>query len=196
MGRIGDSPRLGVGEYSHPQIRDRPTSIVGTIRLSSDSRSPRARHRFGFSGPRSRQNKEGVTTDDILDSLTRQAELRQKLGEDDSVGFDEIAETEELIQVQGFNPEPAFTSMTPKKRSAGQLAFVFMLLTGLAVVWLFSSFSKPFDLTSLSGIIQRSAIQSIFANQARVGTIALGAFLGALWIRHRRRSSSLRLLSS
>ena len=49
--------------------------------MDSDSRPLKARHRFGFSGPVMRQKKDRVTTDDILDSLIRQAELRQKLGE-------------------------------------------------------------------------------------------------------------------
>ena len=164
--------------------------------MGSDSRSPRARHRFGFSGPVTRQKKDRVTTDDILDSLTRQAELKQKLGENDSLRLEEIAGTEELIRFQGFNPEPAFPSEVAKKRSFGHLAFAFMLLTGLTVVWLYSSFSKPFDLASLSGIIQKSGIQSIFTNQAQLGIIALAALLGALWIRHRRGGSSTRLLSN
>ena len=164
--------------------------------MGSDSRSPRTRHRFGFSGPVTRQKKDKVTTDDILDSLTRQAELKQKLGENDSLRLEEIAGTEELIQFQGFNPEPAFPSAVAKKRSFGHLAFAFMLLTGLIVVWLYSSISKPFDLASLNGIIQKSGIQSIFTNQAQLGIIALAALLGALWIRHRRRESSMRLLSS
>ena len=189
-------PQSGIVEYSHPQIRDSPPRIVARIRLGSDSRSPRARHRFGFSGPPTRQKKEKVTTDDILDSLTRQAELSQKLGRDYSVRLEEIVGTEELTLFQGFNPEPALNSMIPKKRNVRQPAFVFMLVAGLTVIWLYSSISKPFDLTSLNWIIQRSGIQSIFTNQARLGIIALAAVLGALWIRHRRRGSSLRLLFS
>ncbi len=164
--------------------------------MGSDSRSPRTRHRFGFSGPVTRQRKDKVTTDDILDSLTRQAELKQKLGENDSLRLEEIAGTEQLIQFQGFNPEPALPSTVAKKRSFGHLVFVFMLLTGLTVVWLYSSISKPFDLASLNGFIQKSGIQSIFANQAQLGIIALAAFLGALWIRHRRRGTGTRLLFS
>jgi len=164
--------------------------------LDSGSRSPRAHHRFGFSGPVARQKKDGVTTDDILDSLTRQAELKQKLGESDSLRLEEIARTEELIQLQGFNPDPAFSSTVAKKRSFGHLVFVFMLLIGLTVVWLYSSISKPLSLASLNEIIQKSGIQSIFANQAQLGIIALAAFLGALWIQRRRRASSPRLLSS
>jgi hypothetical protein len=154
--------------------------------LDPDSRSPRARHRFGFSGPLTRQKKR-VTTDDILDSLTRQAEIRQKLAEDDRVRLEEIAGTKELIRFQEFDHEPASPSMASNKRSLAHLAFVFMLVIGLTIVWLYSSISKPFDLTSLSRIIQKSGIQSIFANQVQLGIIALAALLGALWIRRRRR---------
>ena len=164
--------------------------------MGSDSRSPKARHRFGFSGPLTRQKKEEVTTDDIVDSLTRQAELRQKLDEEDQVRLDEIAETEDLSRFQGFNIEPASALRTAEKRSFGHLAFVFMLLIGLAIVWLYSSISKPFDLASLNGIIQKSGVPSIFANQAQLGIIALAAVIGALWIRHRRLGSSLNLISS
>jgi len=71
-----------------------------------------------------------------------------------------------------------------------------MLLTGLTVVWLYSSISKPFDLASLNGVIQKSGIQPIFANQAQLGIIAFAALLGALWIRHRRRGTGMRLLFS
>jgi hypothetical protein len=137
-----------------------------------------------------------VTADDILDSLTRQAELRQKLGEKNRVKLEEITETEDLSRFQGFNPEPASGSMMTKDRSVGRLAFIFMLIGGLTVVWLYSSISKPFDLASLNGIIQKSGVQSIFANQFQFGIVAVAALLGALWIRRRRRRSSLRLLSN
>ena len=164
--------------------------------MGSDSRSPKARHRFSFSGPLTRKKKDGVTTDDILDSLTRQAELRQKLGERDTVRLEEIAETEDLTRFQGLNPRPASGPMVAKNRSFGHLAFVFMLSCGLAVVWLLSSASKRFDPASLNGITQKSGLQSIFANQAQLGIIALAAMLGALLIRRRRRSPRRQLLSA
>jgi hypothetical protein len=160
--------------------------------LGSDSRSPKARHRFGFSGPLTRQKKDRVTADDILDSLTRQAELRQKLGKRDAIRLEEIAETEDLSRFQGFNPEPV-SIPEMANRSLGHLVFVIMLLCGLTVVWLYSSISKPFDLASLNGIIQKG-VQSIFANQAQLGIIAIAAFVGALWMRHRKRSSNLQLM--
>jgi hypothetical protein len=163
--------------------------------LASDSRSPKAHHRFGFSGPLTRQKKDTVTADDILDSLTRQAELRQKLGERDEVRLEEIAETEDLSRFQGLNPGPVSAPLVARNRSFGHLAFIFMLSGGLAVVWLFSSASKRFDLASLDGIIQKSGVQSIFANQAQLGIIVLAALIGALLIRRRRRSPSRQLHS-
>jgi MYXO-CTERM domain-containing protein len=53
---------------------------------------------------------------------------------------------------------------------------------------------QALDLASLNGIIQKSGIQSIFANQAQLGIVALAALLGALWIRRRRRGSGIHLL--
>ena len=163
--------------------------------MGSDSRSPRARHRFGFSGPLTRKKKDMVTADDILDSLTRQAELSQKLGERDEMELEELAETD-LSRFQGLNPGPASALVVARNRSFGHLAFVFMLSCGLAVVWIFSSASKRFDPASLNGIIQKSGLQSIFANQAQLVIIALAALLGALLIRRRRRSPSRQLLSA
>ncbi len=163
--------------------------------MGSDSRSPKAHHRFGFSGPLTRQKKDMVTADDILDSLTRQVELRQKLGERDEVRLEEIAETEDLSRFQGLNPGPVSAPQVARNRSFGHLAFIFMLSGGLAVVWLFSSASKRFDLASLDGIIQKSGVQSIFANQAQLGIIVLAALIGALLIRRRRRSPSRQLHS-
>ena len=136
-----------------------------------------------------------VTADDILDSLTRQAELSQKLGERDEMELEELAETD-LSRFQGLNPGPASALVVARNRSFGHLAFVFMLSCGLAVVWLFSSASKRFDPASLNGIIQKSGLQSIFANQAQLVIIALAALLGALLIRRRRRSPSRQLLSA
>jgi hypothetical protein len=112
------------------------------------------------------------------------------------VRFEDIVETEDLSQFQRFGPEAAFPSPTAKERSLGHLAFVFMLLAGLTVVWLYSSISKRFDLASLIGIIQKSGVESVFANQAQLGIIAMAALLGALWIQYRRRGSSLHLLSN
>jgi hypothetical protein len=194
----------GIGEshIRHGRVlsssNSRSVQWIGEVNdVASDSRSPKARHRFGFSGSTTRWKKDNVTTDDILASLTRQAELRQKLGEEDPVALEEIAEAEDLAQFQGFNPEPPSALRVARNgRSFGRLAFVVMLLCGLAVVWLYSSISKSFDIASVSVIIQKSGVQSIFANQTQLGIIALAAFAMALWIQKRRRASSVHLLST
>jgi hypothetical protein len=164
--------------------------------VGSNSRSPKARHRFGFSGSLTRQQrKDRVITDDILASLTRQAELNEKLGEKDQVVLEEIVDTEDLSRFQGFNPQPESPSMVEKETVFGHLVFVFMLLIGLTGVWSYSSISKPFDLTSLNEIIQKSGVQRIFSNLTRLGTMALAALVGALWIRAKRRGSTRKLRS-
>ncbi len=79
--------------------------------------------------------------------------------------------------------------MMERKTSYGHLVFVSMLLTGLTVGWLYSSISQPFDLEPLSGVFQKSGIQSIFGNLVQFGVIALAALVGALWIRRKKRAS-------
>ena len=163
--------------------------------MASNSKSPKAPHRFGSSGRPTIEKKDRVTTDDILASLTRQAELKQKLGKEDQVTLEEIAETEDLSRFQGFNPEPDSLFMMAWRKGYRHLVFVFMLLTGLTVVWLYSSTSTPVDLSSLDGVLQKSGVQSIFADMSQLGVIALAALVGALWIRRKRRDSSLQLRS-
>jgi len=164
--------------------------------MKSDSRSPKARHRFGFSGQLTRSKKDGVTINDLLPSLIRQAELKQKLVERDRVALEEIAETEDLSRFQGFNPEFESPSIADKKTRLGRFVFVFMLLIGLTVVRSYISISKLLDLTSVNGFIQKSGVQAIFANLAQLVIIALAALVGALWILRKRRGSSSRLFST
>ena len=163
--------------------------------MASNSKSPKAPHQFGSSGRPTIEKKDRVTTDDILASLTRQVELKQKLGKEDQLTLEEIAETEDLSRFQGFNPEPDSLFMMAWRKGYRHLVFVFMLLTGLTVVWLYSSTSTPVDLSSLDGVLQKSGVQSIFANMSQLGVIALAALVGALWIRRKRRGSSLQLRS-
>ena len=137
--------------------------------MGSNSKSPKARHRFGFFGRPTREKKDRITTDDILASLTKQAKLKQKLGKEDHVAMEETAETEEVSRFQGFNPEPESPTMVERKTGYRHLVFVFMLLIGLTVVWLYNSPSKPFDLAPLKGVLQKSSVQSIFATRINWG---------------------------
>jgi hypothetical protein len=62
--------------------------------MSSSSRPPRSRYRFGFRGKRPARNAQAATTDEILDSLTRQARLMEKVGEERTLGLQTILEVE------------------------------------------------------------------------------------------------------
>jgi len=64
-----------------------------------------------------RQRRDKGTNDDILDSLTRQAKLRQKLGGNDRAKLEEIAETEDVNRYQGFNSEPGSALRMPEKEA-------------------------------------------------------------------------------
>jgi hypothetical protein len=164
--------------------------------LGSDSISPKAHHRFNFSGVVRRKKSDRVTPDDILDSLTRQAELRQRLEETDQLGIEEIAGgMAELDAVLGFNPELPPPSLKTTERSLGHLAFVIMLLTGLTFVWLFTAISKPFDLAPVDWIIRRSGVQSVFSNQAELAIVGMVALTAALLVRLRRRRPDHHLLT-
>ncbi len=68
----------------------------------------------------------------------------QKLGKEDQVSLEEIAETEDLIRFQRFNLEPESSLMMERKTGYGHLVFVFMLLTGLN-----SSLVIQFDLEAV-----------------------------------------------
>ncbi len=68
----------------------------------------------------------------------------QKLGKEDQVSLEEIAEKEDLIRFQGFNLEPESPLMMERKTGYGHLVFVFMLLTGLN-----SSLVIQFDLEAV-----------------------------------------------
>ena len=136
------------------------------------------------------ERKDKVTADDILASLTRRAEFRQKYEKEDRLALADIAEEEDLSRIQGFSSELKSPPIMERETDYGHFLFVFMLLTGLVVVWLYSSISKPFDLAALNEIIQKSSVRSIFANAAQLGIMALAGLIGALWIRRKRLGSS------
>ncbi len=52
------------------------------------------------------ERKDKVTADDILASLTRQAEFKQKYEKEDRLALADIAEEEDLSRIQGFSSEP------------------------------------------------------------------------------------------
>ena len=101
--------------------------------MSSSSRPPRSRYRFGFRGKRPARNAQASPTDEILDSLTRQARLMEKAGEERTLGLQTILEVEpgeELLHSLSL-PESSPKVTRPKTWSFGKSAFGVMLIGGL-----------------------------------------------------------------
>ena len=64
-----------------------------------EEKRPRARHRFGFSGKPERNKQRVTTTDQILNSLNRQAQSSANIGEDEGNLIDEPIEIPESEQL-------------------------------------------------------------------------------------------------
>jgi hypothetical protein len=157
--------------------------------------TPKARFRFGFSGKRKHprpQENTIVTSDDILDSLTRQAASQVGLGEQ-TQSLELIAETEEPTLFS----EPATPTVAQFRRETsrrwGNYLIVLMCIGGMIVVWLYSSGRGILDASVLNTIVPTTAVQSMFANPLQVGVMSVIAMLTALWIAVRRRASRLHI---
>jgi hypothetical protein len=165
--------------------------------LESDPEAtPKARFRFGFSGKRKHprpQEHTIVTSDDILDSLTRQAASQVGLGEQQTQSLELIGETEEPTLFS----EPATPTVAQFRqetsRRLGNYLIVLMCIGGMIVVWLYSSGRGIFDPSVLNTTVPRTAVQSMFANPLQVGVMSVFALITALWIAVRRRASRLHI---
>jgi hypothetical protein len=125
-----------------------------------------------------------------LDSLTRQAQPRERREGEESRGFEEVVETQDANQFQ--SPDLPLTSQPriENNRSYGRPAAILMVLGGFIAVWAYGSVTKAYDLSFLNRLIQDTGAQVVFANPAQVGVISATVLLVALWVRHRRRKSS------
>ena len=166
---------------------------------SVDQDSPKARFRFGFSGKRKRAKpleqtaSLSVSSDDILDSLTRQASSQVGVGEQQTQSLELIGETDE----QGLFSEPTLATVGHTRletgRNLGRYAIVLMCLGGLAIVWLYSSGRQIFEAIQWDAIVQKTGVQSVFANPAQIAIMSIFAMIIALWIAYRRRVSRLQI---
>ena len=96
-----------------------------------EEKRPRARHRFDFSGkPRNREAQ--TTTDQILNSLNRQARPAGNIEEDHT---DLV---EESVQVAGLERQDGYSS----GRGMGRWLFVGMVLGIVVVLWAFGLFPR------------------------------------------------------
>jgi hypothetical protein len=169
-----------------------------TLESESQQTSPKARHRFGFSGihkrPASSTNKKStvVSSDDILDSLTRQASSQGRLSEEQTQVLEILNETDD-----NFSEEPISSSLTTFGRRRGKgLGYytIFMMgIAGMIAVWIYSSGRSVFNSTVITNLIQRTNVRSVFANPLDIGVILLFSLAIASWIALRRKSSHVKL---
>jgi hypothetical protein len=96
-----------------------------------EEKRPRARHRFDFSG-KSRNKEAHTTTDQILNSLNRQAQPAGNVVEDQANLVDEST------QITGLEQQHEYSS----GRAMGRWLFVGMLLGTAIVLWAFGLFPR------------------------------------------------------
>src|ERR1700756_3442900 len=163
--------------------------------MSSSTRRLRSRHRFGFRGKRPSRNPEAITTDEILDSLTRQAASMEGDGKERSLGLETLLEVGLDDQVvQPSDLEPVRTIYRLNTRDLGKTAFSVMLIAGLAFLWFYSRLSQILSLNSLA-MVQQSISQAGFADWQKIAVIAFFALALALLAQNSRNRSRSRLVS-
>ena len=169
-----------------------------TLESESEKASPKARHRFGFSGAHKRPSSAKsipngrVSSDDILDSMTRQASSQVGLGEEQTKLLEILNETD-----HDFSEEPPSSAITnlgrPRGKGFGYYTIFMMGIAGMIAVWLYSSGRSVFNSTLLSSLIQKTNVRSVFANPVEIGIISLFSIAIASWIALRRKSSQVKL---
>ena len=165
--------------------------------MSSSGRPPRSRYRFGFRGKRPARNAQATTTDEILDSLTRQAKSMEKDGEERTLGLQTILEVE---PGQGQLQSPGVPEAGPKVSrlrswSFGKLAFAVMLIGGLTFLWIYSRLSQSLSPQSLA-MSQQTLSRVGFADWQKIALMAFCALAIALFTRRSTNRVRSRLLST
>jgi hypothetical protein len=162
--------------------------------MSSSSRPPRSRYRFGFRGRRRGPNPQTTTTDEILDSLTRQAKSMEKDGEERTHGLQNILEVEpgeELLQSLRPEPDPIIEGL--KSWNFGKLVFAIMLVGGLTLLWTYSRLSHSVSLESLA-MLQQTISRAGFTDWQKIALMAICAFTIALLARRSTRKIHSRIM--
>jgi len=165
--------------------------------MSSSSRPPRSRYRFGFRGKRPARNAQAATTDEILDSLTRQARLMEKAGEERTLELQTILEVEtgEGLLHSLSLPESSPKVTRLKTWSFGKLAFGVMLIGGLTFLWIYSRLSRGLSPQSLA-MLQQTVSRVGFADWQKIALMAFCALAIALFARRSTIRMRSRLLST
>jgi hypothetical protein len=153
--------------------------------VSSTNQPPRSKYRFGFKGKRHMRDSQAATTDEILESLTRQAKSMETCEKQRALGLETLVEVElkEAIQPSNLVGPP-----TPGQIRYSHLAkyiFATMLAAGLTFLWIYSRLSKTIDMRSLNNL-QQAISRAGFADALRIELILASALLVAIIVRHSR----------
>lgn len=165
---------------------------------SEADRSPRAKHRFGFDGKRKRvvsstaSKSVEVSSDDILDSLTKQAASQIGTGESQTQTLELLGEIEPTLS-NNSEIQPGNEFVVPKGKGLGHYAIVLMGVAGMAAVWFFSFGKTLISSNFLNIVIQRTNVRSVFANPGEIGIVSAISLTIASFIAIRRRSRRIQL---
>ncbi len=148
---------------------------------SKPSPSPEPKFRFGFSGPAKRKREDRASVDDILDSLSRRAELSDRFDEAARIAFDD--------EVEGSRVPPGVSDSVgreARKRALGKFAFVFLTMTGILAVWLYGALNAVLDGTALGRITKSPVYSSAFTGPLKLAILAIGCFIPVIIVKRRR----------
>ena len=155
--------------------------------MGSSRRPRRSGYYFGFSGERSSRRTQPTTTDEILDSLTRQAKLMEESGNARTLGLETILEdysSEDTLQLSRI--EPNMVVKGSNRRNLSKLPFAIMCFGGLTLLWLYSRLSQSVNLGRLS-VIQQTISSAGFADWQKIILMAICALTIAILVRRSRQ---------
>jgi len=151
--------------------------------MRSSNSPPRSRYRFGFGGKRPGRNTHATTTDEILDSLTRQAKLMEKDGDERTLGLQTILEDdpgEDLLKP--LRREPNTTLEGLKRRNLGKSVFAIMFVGGLTLLWIYTRLSQSLSPGNLASI-QQTISRTGFTDWQKIALMGICAFAIAILVR-------------
>lgn len=154
--------------------------------MGSSRRPRRSGYYFGFSGKRSSRRTQPTTTDEILDSLTRQAKLMEESGDARTLGLETILEdhsSEDTLQLSRIEPNMVVKGL--KRRNLSKLSFAIMCVGGLALLWIYLRLSQSVNLRL--SVIQQTISSEGFADWQKIILMAICALTIAILVRRSKQ---------
>jgi hypothetical protein len=156
--------------------------------LSDEVHRRKGKRVFGFHGPRKKTRDNELGVDEILDSLSRRAELGTELDPVETAKVEDSLASEYL----GAGLPDSGLKAGKSRGFLGKYAFVLMLLGGVIVVGLYGALKALTDPGGIVRVTQSPTFVSVFTDPLRLGLVLLFCLVPALTVR-RRRSRQNRL---